>query len=91
MNLGKLSYYSRKIHNWSLWFVVGTGLIQVSTGIIMRHPALFPLVDYGAIRFLHFQTATYFSVAFAAQMITGLVMFVTPWILKHLHKTPLQP
>lgn len=88
MHIGKLSYYSRKIHNWSLFFVVIFGIIQMGTGMVMRYPMVFSLINESASRKLHFQTATYFSIAFGIQMITGLIMYFTPWLLKHFTKPP---
>ena len=82
MDLGKLSYYSRKIHRVSLWFVVILGLIQMVTGLTMKYPNLFAFFDQGEIRILHFQNAGYFSVAFGLQMLTGLILYATPWLLK---------
>ena len=90
MDLGKLSYYSRKIHNWSLFFVVGLGLIQMITGLTMRYPVAFSFVDQVSARLLHYQTATWFSIAFGIQMITGLIMYFTPWLLKRFMR-PQQP
>lgn len=86
MNLGKISFYARKIHNWSLFFVVILGLIQMITGIVMRYPMTFAFIDEVASRMLHFQTATYFSIAFGIQMITGLIMYATPFILKRINR-----
>lgn len=89
MDMGKLSYYSRKIHRLLLFFVVTLGLTQMITGLIMKYPDVLPAIDQGSTRLLHFQTATYFSVAFIAQMLTGLVMYVTPWIIKRIQKSSL--
>ncbi len=87
MDMGKISFYSRKIHRLSLWFVVGFGLVQMMTGLTMKYPLLFPFIDPLAARILHFQTATYFTLAFGIQMITGIIMYLTPWLLKHGQKS----
>lgn len=91
MNIGKFSYYARKIHRILLFFVVIFGLIQIVTGLTMKYPQMLPMIDPGGARLLHFQTATYFTVVFGLQMITGLIMYFTPWLLKqlNLHKTPI--
>ncbi len=86
MDPGKLSYYSRKLHRWSLIFVVVLGLIQMTTGLAMKYPGWFPFVDQGGARLLHFQTAGYFALAFGIQMITGIIMYITPWLLKTFRK-----
>ena len=86
MNVSKLSYYSRKLHRWSLLFVVVLGLIQMITGLAMRYPIFFSFLNQNDVRLLHFQTATYFSIAFGIQMLTGIIMYLTPWMLKTFHK-----
>lgn len=88
MIIGKLSYYSRKIHRLSLWFVVILGLIQMITGLTMKYPVWFPFFDQGSVRLLHFQTAGYFALAFGIQMLTGLIMYIAPWLLKKFRTPP---
>ncbi len=88
MNIGKLSYYSRKIHRLSLWFVVILGLVQMVTGLTMKYPEAFPFFDQPSVRLLHFQTAGYFALAFGIQMLTGIIMYITPWLLKTFRKSP---
>lgn len=86
MNLGKFNYYSRRIHRLSLWFVVILGLVQLVTGLTIKYPDFFSFIDPVAARLLHGQTATYFAIFFGIQMLTGLVMYLTPWILKMTRK-----
>ena len=90
MDIGKLSYYSRKLHRWSLLFVIVLGLVQMMTGLALRYPEFFSFLDQGSMRLLHFQTASYFSIAFGIQMLTGVIMYLTPWLLKRMSK-PVQP
>ncbi|MEK7578037.1 MAG: hypothetical protein AAB492_05540 [Patescibacteria group bacterium] len=78
MDIGRLSYFSRKLHRWSLLFVIVLGLIQMITGLTMRYPEFFSLMNQENVRLLHFQTATYFSIAFGVQMLTGIIMYLTP-------------
>ncbi len=61
----------------------------MATGLVMRYPMAFSMIDEVAARLLHFQTATYFSVAFGIQMITGLIMYITPWLLKKIAQRPI--
>lgn len=86
MNIGKLSYYSRLTHRLCLIPVVILGLIQMITGLTMKYPEWFPFLDQGSIRLLHFQVAGYFSLVFGIQMLTGLIMYGTPWIIKKFRK-----
>lgn len=75
-------YYAKKIHRWSLWFVVVLGLVQLVTGLTMKYPQLFPFIGELSARSLHRQTATYFAIFFGIQMLTGLVMYIIPWLIK---------
>lgn len=86
MDIGMLSYYARKIHRFLLLIVVILGLVQMITGMSMKYPGMVPFVDPSAARLLHGQTATYFSVAFGLQMITGLIMYLTPKLIKIFRK-----
>lgn len=78
--------WSRKIHRWSLWFVVILGVVQLVTGLTMKYPQLFPFIDEPSARLLHRQTATYFALFFGIQMLTGLIMYIIPWLLKRFRK-----
>lgn len=80
--MSKLFALSRKLHRWSLLFIVVSGLIQMVTGLAMKYPTLFFFIDQQWARLLHFQTAGYFALAFGIQMLTGLIMHITPWIIK---------
>lgn len=54
----------------------------------MKYPEWFPYLNQGNIRLLHFQTAGYFALAFGIQMLTGLIMYLTPWLMKRLNNPP---
>lgn len=86
MDVGKLSYHARKIHRWSMWFVICLGLIQMITGLTMKYPQWFPFFDQSSVRLLHFQTAGWFSLAFGVQMLTGILMYLAPWLLKNMRR-----
>jgi hypothetical protein len=86
MDLGKLSYYSRKIHRISLWFVTGLGIVQMCTGVTLKYPKLFPFVDFAWVHEFHIATSGYFAAAFLVSMITGLVMYFTPFLIKRSNK-----
>jgi len=91
MDIGKFSYYSRKVHRLSLLFVIVLGLIQMITGLLMKYPDWLPLVDQTDIRVLHYQTATWFALVFGLQMLSGIIMYLSPWLIKILHKSPTPP
>jgi len=48
----------------------------------MKYPSWIPFIDLGSARWLHFQAAGYFSLAFGIQMLTGMIMYLVPWLLK---------
>lgn len=86
MDTGKITYYARRVHRFVLLLVVVLGLVQMITGLTLRYPEALPMIGQEQARLLHFQTALYFSVVFGLQMITGLVMYITPWVVKRLQK-----
>lgn len=90
MDIGKFTYYSRRIHRLSLLFVIILGLIQMLTGLTMKYPGWYPFFDQTATRLLHFQTSGWFAFAFGIQMITGIIMYFSPWLQKTFRK-PILP
>lgn len=88
MNLGKLSYFSRKIHKWLVLLILIIGTGQMTTGVILRYPTIFPFTLQSPARDIHFFLATWFSIVFGLQMITGLIMYATPWLIKRFQKPP---
>lgn len=82
MGIGKLHVFARTLHRWSLWFVVILGLVQMTTGLTMKYPGMVPFVDPTGARLLHVQTAGYFALFFGIQMLTGMLMYITPWLSK---------
>ena len=90
MNIGKLSYYSRRIHRLLLLGIIVIGLIMMVTGSAMKYPTLVP-IDPMQARMLHNAVSTIFSFVFMGMMITGFIMYITPWIIKRSQKQPTQP
>ncbi len=86
MDIGKITYYARRVHRFVLLLVVILGLVQMITGLTLRYPLALPMIDQEQARLLHFQTALYFSVVFGLQMITGVIMYVAPWVVKRLNR-----
>lgn len=82
MDLGKLSYWSRRIHRISLWGISVLGLVQVLTGLTLKFPSLFPFIDFAWALQIHILNSVYFAAFFLLSMITGLIMYFTPWLLK---------
>jgi len=90
MNIGKLSYYARRIHRILLLVIVIIGLIMMITGATMKYPFLMP-IDPIQARIIHNSVSTVFSFVFLGMMLTGLVMYITPWIVKRSQKSSAQP
>lgn len=82
MDLGKLSYYSRKIHRVSLWGISLLGVIQAITGLTLEFPKMMFFVDPIWARKIHVLNSVYFVIFFLISMTTGLIMYFTPWLVK---------
>ncbi len=90
MNIGKVSYYARRTHRILLLVIVVIGLIMMITGATMKYPLLIP-IDPIQARILHNSVSTVFSFVFFGMMLTGLIMYITPWIIKRSQKPTTQP
>ncbi len=87
MNIGKLSYYSHKIHRLLVVIIVILGLIMMTTGATMKYPQLIP-IDPTQARHIHNTVSTYFSLVFGTMILTGLIMYITPWLIKTFRGPP---
>lgn len=85
MNVGKISYYSRKIHRFLVLLMVIIGFFMMSTGLTMKYPEISPFNPKQA-RILHNALSNYFALILAVMMLTGLIMYITPWLLKRFRK-----
>ncbi len=91
MDIGKISYWSRRIHRISLFFVTGLGLVQVVTGLTLKYPTMMSFINYEWAFQVHIFTSVYFAVFFVISMITGLIMYFAPWLLKYFNKPGIPP
>lgn len=82
MNLPKLSFYARKVHRLTLLFIVVLGFLQLVTGLAMKYPSWFGFLDQGTVRVLHFDLAGWFGLVFGIQMLTGIIMYVVPMLIR---------
>ena len=89
MNIGKLSYYARKTHRILMILIIVTGGIMMATGMTMKYPDLSP-IDPQAARQIHNTVSTAFGLVFSGMMLTGLVMYMTPWFIK-IYQKPIPP
>jgi hypothetical protein len=86
MSLVKLSIWSRKIHRYLVILISVIGLVMMVTGFKMKQATegviVFPFFDSTATRTLHNQLSTLFAIVLGIMMLTGLFLFLYPWIIK---------
>lgn len=56
------------------------------TGLAMKYPEWYPFFDQAGTRLLHFQAASWFAFVFGVQLVTGLIMYLVPVIIKYQQK-----
>ena len=88
MTLAKLAVIARKIHRLFVLIVTILGLFMMITGVIMKYPGffmtLFPSADLSFSVTIHTNISTYFVLALLVMMITGLYLYLYPWIQKRI-------
>lgn len=85
MDPGKISYLARRIHRVSMWGVLVSGLVQMLTGLAQEYP-LFSFIPLDTAVSVHTVNSTIFVVFLLTSMLTGLTMYLTPWLIKTLTK-----
>jgi hypothetical protein len=90
MSLAKLSVWSRKIHRYLVILISVIGFVMMVTGYKMKQATegvvVLPFLDYAATRTLHNQLSTLFAVVLGIMMLTGIFLFLYPWIIKMTRK-----
>lgn len=84
-NLMKLNIIARKIHRILVVATVLLGLSMMTTGSLLKFP-LFTL-DYIMVRSVHNNLSTFFSAALFMMMVTGLFMYLFPYLNKQGRKS----
>jgi uncharacterized iron-regulated membrane protein len=86
MFLVKLSIWSRKIHRYLVILISVIGLVMMVTGFkmhkVLEGEDIFPFFDYAATRTLHNQLSTVFAITLGAMMVTGIYMYIYPWLIQ---------
>jgi len=86
MNLVKLAIWAKKIHRILVVFITISGLIMMVTGFKMKQATqgiiVLPFFDTTATRTLHNQLSTLFAIVLGIMMLTGIFMYIYPWIIK---------
>jgi hypothetical protein len=93
MNLTKLALYSRKIHRILVIFITILGTIMMITGLMIDEleDGGHIFADPEFIRSIHGKTSTPFAFVLGLMIVTGLFLYLYPWIQKTIHKTPAPP
>jgi hypothetical protein len=91
MNLVKLAIWSRKIHRYLVILISVIGLVMMVTGYKMHQASegnvVFPFIDSAGTRTLHNQLSTLFAVVLGGMILTGIFMYIYPWIVQLTRKT----
>ncbi len=69
-------------------------IIMAGTGMIMKFPqifSLFPFIDFVAARMLHSFISTWFSFVLFGMALTGLFMYLYPWLVKRIRSKEVSP
>lgn len=82
MSWQKVYGAAKKLHNYSMWGVMGLGLPQLVTGVFLTWPGELGLSTLVVMRSLHAFLAPYFAGLLVLQMVTGLVMWGVPRLLQ---------
>ncbi len=86
MDFIKLAALCRKLHRLCVSLIVTFGVVMLVTGTMMK----FGLDAVGSARLLHNLLSPAFSIIFVVMMLTGLVLYIQPWVVKHM-RNPQSP
>jgi hypothetical protein len=86
MRLVRLSIIARKIHRFFVLIIVILGFPMSITGAVMKYPQLFPFMDYSLARQTHNTISGLFSPVLAIMSVTGLFMYLYPFLIKTFRK-----
>lgn len=82
----KLYLFAKQIHRLLVIFITGLGATMAGTGMMLKYPGsatrFLPGLDLGLVRFVHSTMSTAFALALVFMILTGLVMYIVPWIQK---------
>ena len=82
----KLYLFAKQIHRLLIILITGLGAVMAGTGLMLKYPSravrFLPGLDLGLVRFIHSTLSTAFAIVLALMMLTGLVMYLVPWMQK---------
>ena len=89
--MNQVYIWAKKIHRLTMWLILGLGGTMMVTGLMLRFGI--GLADLGielAVRQLHRNTSGWFAAALSVMMMTGLVMYLYPYIIRWKTKPKLE-
>jgi len=81
----KLIIFTRKIHRIFVLIIAVLSIIMALSGIILKYSfisAKMTFLDLGMIRYVHNQLSPFFTIALMIMLVTGLLIYLTPWLNK---------
>jgi len=81
----KLIIFTRKIHRIFVLIITVFSIIMAFSGIILKYPfisAKITFLDLGMIRYVHNQLSPFFTITLMIMLVTGLLIYLTPWLNK---------
>jgi hypothetical protein len=92
MTLGKLAVYARKIHRILVLFISVLGVAMAITGLTLHEAeeggSFLPYLKADFAGEVHNSLSTYFAFVLGLMIITGLMLYLYPWLQKIFRKTP---
>jgi hypothetical protein len=85
MTLGKLAVYARKLHRILVLFISVLSLIMIATGLTLRggdEAGEKPFINYNVAWSVHGAVSVFFAIVLGLMLITGLYLYLYPWIQK---------
>lgn len=85
----KLIIFTRKIHRIFVLIIAVLSIIMAFSGIILKYPFIstkMTFIDLGMIRYIHNQLSPFFTIALMIMLVTGLLIYFTPWLNKKARK-----
>lgn len=85
MMIIKLINNARKIHRISVLTVTALILIMGVTGALLKYTFIsenISLVDLGMVRYIHNNLSPFLSAVLMVMVVTGLIMYFSPFLLK---------
>lgn len=86
--LTKLNIFFRKLHRFMVIFIVILSIVMMITGTMLKYPLtsknLVPFINLGIVGWLHSITSPFFAIVLSIMLITGVVMWVYPMLIRRI-------